>query len=140
MTVEASVTWVEDRRFVGVASSGHAIVLDGSEQKTGPSPMELLLLGLAGCTAADVLEILHKKRQSITRVEVHVRAERAENPPRVYTDIHLEYIVCGHAVSDKAVRDAIRLSKDKYCSASAMLGKTAAITSSHRVEEANSWG
>ena len=140
MTVEASVTWVEDRRFVGVASSGHAIVVDGSGQKTGPSPMELLLVGLAGCTAADVLEILHKKRQFITRVEVHVQAERAENPPRVYTDIHLEYIVCGHDVSDKAVRDAIRLSKDKYCSASAMLGKTAAITSSYRVEEANSRG
>ncbi|NLF13375.1 MAG: OsmC family protein [Anaerolineaceae bacterium] len=140
MTVEASVTWVEDRRFVGVASSGHAIVVDGSGLKTGPSPMELLLMGLAGCTAADVLEILHKKRQFITRVEVHVRGERAENPPRVYTDIHLEYIVCGHDVSDKAVRDAIRLSKDKYCSASAMLGKTAAITSSYRVEEANSRG
>ncbi|MDD3827962.1 MAG: OsmC family protein [Anaerolineae bacterium] len=140
MTVEASVTWVEDRRFVGVASSGHAIVVDGSGLKTGPSPMELLLMGLAGCTAADVLEILHKKRQFITRVEVHARGERAENPPRVYTDIHLEYIVCGHDVSDKAVRDAIRLSKDKYCSASAMLGKTAAITSSYRVEEANSRG
>jgi len=140
MTVEASVTWVEDRRFVGVASSGHAIVVDGSAQKTGPSPMELLLVGLAGCTASDVLEILHKKRQSITHVEVQVRAERAENPPRVYTDIHLEYIVCGHDVSDKAVRDAIRLSKDKYCSASAMLVKTAAITSSYRVEEANGRG
>ena len=124
MTIEASVTWVEDRRFVGLASSGHAIVVDGSAQKAGPSPMELLLLGLAGCTASDVIEILQKKRQSITHVEVRVRAERAENPPRVYTDIHLEYIVCGHDVSDKAVRDAIRLSKDKYCSASAMLAKT----------------
>jgi len=140
MTVEARVTWVEDRRFVGVASSGHAIVVDASQQKAGPSPMELLLLGLAGCTAYDVLEILNKKRQTVTRVEVSAQGERAADPPRVYTTIHLEYLLCGHNISDKAVQDAIRLSKDKYCSASAMLSKTASITASYRVEEADGGG
>lgn len=140
MTVEARVTWVEDDRFVGVASSGHAIVVDASEQKTGPSPMELLLIGLAGCTASDVLTILRKKRQPITCVEVRAAGERAPDPPRVYTTIHLEYLVCGHNVSDKAVQDAIRLSKDKYCSASAMLAQTATITSSYRVKEAGGRG
>lgn len=137
MTIEARVTWVEDRRLVGVASSGHAIVMDGSEQKTAPSPMELLLLGLAGCTATDVLSILEKKRQQVTRVEVRAEGRRAENPPRVYTAIHLEYLICGHGVSDKAVQDCIRLSKDKYCSAAAMLGKTATITASYRIEESD---
>ena len=135
MTIEARVTWVEDKRFVGVASSGHAIVMDGGEQKTGPSPIELLLLGLAGCTASDVISILEKKRQQVTHVEVRAAGERAENPPRVYTAIHLEYLVRGHGISDKAVQDCIRLSKDKYCSASAMLGKTATITASYRIEE-----
>ncbi len=140
MTVEARVTWVEDGRFLGVASSGHGIVVDASQQKTGPSPMELLLIGLAGCTASDVLTILQKKRQPVTRIQVLVEAERAPDPPRVYTSIHLEYLVCGHHVSDKAVEDAIRLSKDKYCSASAMLAKTAAITASYHVEEADGRG
>lgn len=135
MTIEASVAWVEDKRFVGVASSGHAIVMDASEEKTAPSPMELLLMGLLGCTASDVITILRKKRQPITRVEIRAQAERAPDPPRVYTAIHLEYLIYGRGVSDKAVQDAIRLSKDKYCSASAMLGKTASITASYRLEE-----
>jgi putative redox protein len=135
MTIEARVRWVEDKRFVGVASSGHAIVMDGGEEKAGPSPMELLLLGLAGCTAADVIGILEKKRQQVTRVEVRAEGERAPNPPRVYTAIHLEYVIYGRDISDKAVQDCIRLSKDKYCSASAMLGKTAAITASYRILE-----
>jgi putative redox protein len=140
MSIEARVTWVEDNRFVGVASSGHAVVMDASEQKTGSSPMELLLLGLAGCTASDVITILEKKRQRVTRVEVRAEAERAADPPRVYTAIHLEYLICGQGISDKAVQDCIRLSKDKYCSASAMLGKTAAITASYRIEEGDSRG
>jgi len=131
---------VEEKRFVGLSSSDHAIVMDGSEGKTAPSPIELLLLGLAGCTASDILAILHKKRQQVTGVEVRTEAERAADPPRVYTAIHLEYLVCGHNVSEKAVQDAIRLSKDKYCSASAMLGKTAAITAGYRIEEGDGRG
>ena len=135
MTVEARVGWVEDQRFVGQASSGHGIVVDASEEKLGPSPMELILIGLAGCTAYDVLSILEKKRQAVTGLVVNVRGERAESPPRVYTAIHMEYFVRGREVKRKAVEDAIRLSKQTYCSASIMLGKTAEITTSYQIEE-----
>jgi putative redox protein len=135
MTTEAQVTWVEDRRFVGQASSGHAIVVDASSDKLGSSPMELVLIGLAGCTAYDVVEILHRKRQRVTGLAVCARAERAEQPPRVFTSIELEYVVRGRGVKIKAVEDAIRLSKDKYCSASIMLAKTAEIRTAYRIEE-----
>jgi putative redox protein len=97
--------------------------------------MELLLIGLAGCTAYDVMSILEKKRQMVTGLEVTARAERADEPPRVYTKIDVEYVVRGHSVKQKAVEDAIRLSKQKYCSASVMLEKTAEITTSYRIVE-----
>jgi putative redox protein len=134
VTTEAKVTWVEDRRFVGQSSSGHALVVDGSANKLGPSPMELVLMGLVGCTAYDVVSILEKKRQAVAGLEVSARAERAEDPPRVYTEIQVEYVVRGRDIQVKAVEDAIRLSKEKYCSASIMLGKTAHITTSYRIE------
>jgi putative redox protein len=132
---DARVTWVEDTRFVGQASSGHAVVVDGSAEKLGPSPMELMLIGLAGCTAYDVLSILRKKREDVTGLEVAARAERAEHPPRVYTSIEVEYVVRGRGIGVKAVEDAIRLSEEKYCSASIMLGKTASISTGFRIEE-----
>ena len=135
MSTQAKVTWVEDSRFVGSASSGHAVVVDGSAEKLGPSPMELLLIGMAGCTAYDVMSILEKKRQEVTGLEVNARAERAEEPPRVYTDIEVEYVLRGRDIKPKAVEDAIRLSEEKYCSASVMLGKTARITTSYRIVE-----
>ena len=135
MSITASVTWVEDRRFVGKASSGHAIVLDASAEKQASSPMELLLIGMAGCTAYDVMSILEKKRQRVTGLQVSARAERAEEPPRVYTEIEIEYLLRGRGIKPKAVEDAIRLSKEKYCSASIMLGKTAQITTRYRIQE-----
>lgn len=135
MGMTASVTWVEERRFVGRASSGHAIVLDASADKQASSPMELLLIGMAGCTAYDVIDILEKKRQRVTGLEVNARAERADAPPRVYTEIEIEYVLRGRGIKPKAVEDAIRLSKEKYCSASIMLGRTAQITTSFRIEE-----
>jgi putative redox protein len=135
MSMDAQVTWVEDKRFVGRASSGHAIVVDASVEKQGSSPMELLLIGMAGCTAYDVMSILEKKRQGVTGLEVSARAERAEEPPRVYTKIEVEYVLRGRDIKPKAVEDAIHLSKEKYCSASIMLGKTAQITTSYRIEE-----
>ncbi|MGD8473941.1 MAG: OsmC family protein [Anaerolineae bacterium] len=131
----AKVTWVEDRRFMGSASSGHAVVVDASTQKQGSSPMELVLIGMAGCTAYDVMNILEKKRQVVTGLEVTARAERADEPPKVYTRIDVEYIVRGRGVQQKAVEDAIRLSKQKYCSASVMLEKTAEVTTSYRIVE-----
>jgi putative redox protein len=126
--VTASASWADGDKFVGIATSGHAIVVDAGKGKTGPSPMELVLIGLCGCTASDVAGILRKKREPFTRLEVSAEAERAPQPPAVYTAIKLRYRVAGK-VSRKAVEDAVRLSKEKYCSVSQMLGKTAKITS-----------
>lgn len=123
---EARATWIEDHRFSGSASSGHSIVVDGNKE-TGNSPMELVLIGLCGCTAYDVASILGKKREPFTSLEVRALAERATSPPSVYTEIRLTYRV-GGKVSHKAVEDAVRLSEQKYCSVSAMLRQTAKIS------------
>jgi putative redox protein len=123
---EAKATWVDNFRFVAEASSGHSVVVDG-DKKTAGSPMELVLIGLCGCTGYDVASILRKKREPFTSLEVRALAERAADPPSVYTDIKLIYRV-GGKVSHKAVEDAVRLSEEKYCSVSAMLQKTAKIS------------
>jgi putative redox protein len=123
---EAQTVWVEKQCFKGIASSGHSIVVDG-DKAVGNSPMELVLIGLCGCTSYDVVSILQKKREPFTSLEVRARAERAADPPSVYTEIKLVYRV-GGKVSRKAVEDAVHLSKEKYCSVSAMLAKTAKIT------------
>jgi putative redox protein len=125
--MQASTTWVSEDRFVGVATSGHAIVVDASEPKLGSSPMELVLIGLCGCTASDITTILRKKRERWTLLEVRAVAERAPDPPRVFTAIKLLYRVSA-TVSPKAMEDAVRLSKDKYCSVSQMLVRTAVVT------------
>ena len=125
--IEASLTWTDKDRFVGSATSRHAIVIDAGAEKTANSPMELVLLGLCGCTASDVVGILRKKREPFTGLEVQAKGERASGHPAVYTAIHLTYLVRGQ-VSKKAMEDALRLSKEKYCSVSAMLEKTAKIT------------
>jgi putative redox protein len=123
---EAKAQWIEKQRFNGVATSGHSIIVDG-DKATGNSPMELVLIALCGCTGYDVVSILQKKREPFTSLEVRAAAERAAGPPSVYTKIKLIYLV-GGKVSRKAVEDAVRLSKEKYCSVSAMLEKTAKIT------------
>ncbi len=125
--MEAKAKWTDNHRFVAESSSGHAIVVDG-DKKTANSPMELVLVGLCGCTGYDVASILTKKREPFTSLEVRAEAERAAEPPTVYTQIKLIYKVGGR-VSHKAVEDAVRLSKEKYCSVSAMLEKTAKISS-----------
>ena len=126
--VEARVQWTDGERFVAEASSGHALVVDSDrERNTAAGPMELVLVGLCACTATDVVSILRKKREPFTRVEVRAEAERAKQPPTVYETIKLIYTVGGQ-VSKKAVEDAVRLSEEKYCSVSAMLKKTAKIT------------
>lgn len=124
--IEAKLRWVDGERFIVGASSGHAIVVD-AESKTAASPMELVLMGLCACTATDVVSILRKKREPFTRVSVDAQAEKANEPPKVYTQIKLVYTVSGQ-VTRKAVEDAVRLSEEKYCSVSAMLKKTADIT------------
>jgi putative redox protein len=131
--IEASVNWVDQERFVGQVTSRHAIVVDAGKEKTANSPVELVLIALCGCTAADVVGILRKKREPFTGVEVHAKGERATDYPTVFTEIQLTYRVRGQ-VSQKAMEDAVRLSKEKYCSVSAMLGKTAKIT--HTIEYA----
>src|ERR1700730_9134794 len=123
---EAKTTWIEKQRFNGVATSGNSIVIDG-DKNGGNSPMELVLIGLCGCTGYDVVSILQKKREPFTSLEVRAEAERAAEPLAEYTQIKLIYRV-GGKVSHKAVEDAVRLSKEKYCSVSAMLQKTAKIT------------
>jgi putative redox protein len=123
---EAHATWITEQQFEGIASSGHKILVDG-DKKTGNSPMELVLIGLCGCTGYDVVSILRKKREPFTSVEVRAQAERAVTPPTVYTEIRLVYRV-GGKVSHKAVEDAVRLSEEKYCSVAAMLNKSARIS------------
>jgi putative redox protein len=125
--IEAVLNWTDKDRFVGSATSRHSIVIDTATEKTANSPMELVLLALCGCTASDVVGILRKKREAFTGLEVRAKAERADGHPAVYTAIHLTYLVRGQ-VSEKAMEDAVRLSKEKYCSVSAMLEKTAKIT------------
>ena len=127
---EAKTTWIEKQKFNGVASSGHNITVDG-DKRAGNSPMELLLIGLCGCTAYDVVSILSKKREPLASLEVGAEAERATTPPSVYTEIRLVYKV-GGKVSRKAMEDAVQLSEQKYCSVAAMLNKTAKI--SYRIE------
>lgn len=137
----AKVTWVEGMQFVAEAGSGHAIVIDGEPanggRNTGTRPMELVLEGLAGCTAMDVIHILRRKRQNVTGLEVKVEGERADTHPKVYIRIHITYIVRGRQLSEKAVHDAVNLSKDKYCSVSAMLKSTADISYNVIIEDAD---
>ena len=122
----AKVLWSDNERYIGVADSRHALVLDTAKEKTANTPMELVLIALCGCTASDVVGVLRKKREPFTSLEVIAEGQRAEDYPQVYTDIKLTYRV-GGKVSPKAVEDAVRLSKEKYCSVSAMLAKTAKI-------------
>jgi len=124
--IEVKTKWIREQQFEGVSSSGQRVLID-ADKKTAASPMELVLLGLCGCTASDVVTILGKKRQPWTSLEIRAEAERAPSPPAVYTAIRLTYRV-GGKVSPKAVEDAVRLSEDKYCSVAAMLKKTAKIS------------
>ena len=124
--IEAYALWTDHERFIGQASSGHALAVDAGSGKTANSPMELVLIALCTCTASDVVGILRKKREPFTSLEVRATAERAETFPKVYTNIRLVYRVGGN-VTHKAVKDAVRLSREKYCSVSAMLEKMARI-------------
>lgn len=129
--MKARIKWVEDRTFTGQTESGHKIVFGtASEQgtKPGPSPMELVLIGTGGCSAYDVIHILEKGREPIEDCIVEMDADRAETDPKVFTRIHMHFIVKGRGLSPEKVERAVRLSADKYCSASAMMAKTATVT------------
>ncbi len=130
--MRARIKWVEDRTFIGESGSGHKVVLGtapGPEGRTpGPSPMELVLIGTGGCSAFDVVHILEKGREAIEDCIVEIDAERAEQDPKVFIRIHMHFIVKGRGLATNKVERAISLSVEKYCSASAMLAKTATIT------------
>jgi len=130
--MKARVKWVEDATFLGESASGHAVVMDGPPESGGRDlgirPMEMVLLGMGGCTAFDVVMILKKSRQPVTDCVVEMEAERATSEPKVFTRIHVHFIVTGSGLSDKQVGRAVELSAEKYCSASIMLGKAVDIT------------
>ena len=125
--ISAKAIWTDNERYIGEATSRHAVVMDTAKEKTANTPMELVLIALCGCTASDVVGILRKKRELFTTLEVTAEGERAEGYPAVYTNIKVTYRV-GGKVSHKAMEDAVKLSKEKYCSVSAMLEKTAKIS------------
>lgn len=140
MTKTAEVTWKGNMHFTGSAGTGFGLTLDAAPEVGGHDmgfrPTELILMGLAGCTAMDVISILRKKRQDVTDFEVRVTGDQADDFPKVFTDIHIAYIVRGHDVDPAAVERSIELSETKYCMATAMLRQAANITSSYEVAEA----
>lgn len=137
--MECKVNWVEatGMAFLAETGSGHAVVMDGAPEgggrNLGPRPMEMVLLGTGGCTAYDVVLILKRSREPVTGCEVSVKAERAGEDPKVFTKIHFHYKIRGNGLKSAAVERAINLSKNKYCSASIMLGKTASITHTYEI-------
>lgn len=132
--MKARVKWIEDRTFVGATEFGHKVVFgtasgaDGSKPKPGPSPMELVLIGAGGCSAYDVVHILEKSREAVEDCVIEMDADRAETDPKVFTRIHMHFIVTGRGLSEAKVKRAIDLSVEKYCSATAMLSRTAAMS------------
>ncbi|MBN1667739.1 MAG: OsmC family protein [Anaerolineales bacterium] len=130
---EVIAEWQGEMAFIGKNQAGGRVQMGEIDGQAGVSPMELLLVGLAGCTGVDVVHILKKKRAPLEDLKVRVRAKRAADYPMVYTHIEIEYLLWGQELDPKAVEQAIQLSEEKYCSASAMLGKTAQLHSSYRI-------
>ena len=130
----ARLRYAGDEAFVAEPGSGHALVTSFGQRHTAASPMELLLVALGGCTGADIVSILEKKRQRVTGYEIEVRGERRAEHPRIYTSIEVVHRVRGYAIDPKAVQHAIELSETKYCSVSAMLGAAAQITMRYEIE------
>lgn len=137
--MKATVKWVDGMMFLGETGSGHAVVMDGAPEAGGRNhgvrPMEMLLLGLGGCTSFDVVLILKRGREPVNGCQVEITAERADSDPKVFTKIHLDYRLSGKGLAPAKVERAIALSKEKYCSASIMLGATADITTAYSVSE-----
>ena len=121
------------RQFVATSGSGHAMVIDDPAGNTGPKPVELVAMGLAGCTAFDVINILRKKRQQVTAYEVKVEADQASDPPQVFTKVRIHHVITGVDVTTQAVEEAIRLSEEKYCSVGAMIQKSAELHTTYEI-------
>jgi len=140
--MKATVDWSGNASFKATSGSGHSVQLDGPPdhggENLGPRPMELLLMGVGGCSSFDVMSILKKSRQNVTNCHCELEAERADAVPAVFTSIHLHFVVTGHNLKEKQVERAVSLSAEKYCSASIMLGKAGVcITHSHEILEAS---
>lgn len=137
--MKVRVKWLDHMSFVGESGSGHSVVMDGPPadggRNLGVRPMEMVLLGLGGCTAFDVVLILKRARQQVTDCQVHIEAERSEDIPKVFTKIHVKFEVSGKKLSEKQVARAVDLSADKYCSVSKMLEHTAEVTHSYEIIE-----
>ena len=125
--MQARIKWIENAAFAGETGSGHAVVIDGPAdiggRNLGVRPMELMLLSVGACSAVDVVHILRKGRHAVADVQVEVKGDRADTDPKVFTRIHLHFVVSGEALTDKVVERAVQLSAEKYCSASIMLGR-----------------
>lgn len=137
--MQCTVKWVDGMLFLAETGSNHTLVMDGAPEgggrNLGPRPMETVLAGAGGCTAYDVVLILKRSGQQVTGCHVELRADRAASDPKVFTSIHMHWVVRGHGLKSNLVESAIKLSHSKYCSASAMLGKTAAITHDFEIVE-----
>jgi len=138
--MKARVKWVENAMFLAESGSGHSIVMDGPPEAGGHNlgvrPMEMLLMGMGGCASFDVIHILRKGRQDVRDCQAFLDAERSETEPKVFTRIHIHFVVTGKGLTDALVERAVNLSAEKYCSASIMLGKTATITHDFKLVEA----
>ncbi len=138
--MKARIKWIENVAFVAESESGHAMVMDGAPEgggrNLGPRPMEVMLMGTGGCTAYDVVHILRKSRAPVTDCVLEIDSERAAEDPKVFTKIHFHFIVTGRGLKPAQVERAVQLSAEKYCSASIMLAKTAAITHDFEIREA----
>lgn len=135
--MKTTISWRGNASFIGETERGNSVIMDGPPemggQNSGPRPMEMLLLGLGGCTAFDVVMILQKARQPVADCIVEIEAERAETEPKVFTSIHVHFKVYGDGLVEKRVAQAVELSATKYCSASIMLGKTAKVTHDYEI-------
>jgi putative redox protein len=139
--MKARIKWIDKAMFVGQSGSGHSVVMDGPPesggQNLGVRPMEMLILGMGGCTAFDVMHILKKSRQNVTDCIVDITADRVDEEPKVFSKIHIHFIIDGVQLKEKQVQRAVELSAEKYCSASIMLGKTAEITHDYEIRDSS---
>ena len=135
MASTARVTWVESRQFIGVDSTNHSVVISSTSDGIGMKPSDLLMVALGGCIAYDVVDILEKKRQKLTGFKIIVSGEQDEDPPWTFRKLHMHFTVRGRGLKEKAVRDAITLAEEKYCSVAATLRGTAEIDYAYTIEE-----
>ncbi|HAL62747.1 MAG TPA: osmotically inducible protein OsmC [Chloroflexi bacterium] len=132
---QVKVKWVQGKQFVGTDSTGHSLVMSSSEEGTGLKPSDLLLLGLGGCTGVDVISILEKQHQKVTDLEVMITGEQDPDPPWTFRRIEIEYLLRGEGLKEEAVRRAIQLSEEKYCSVGATISGVAEMASSFQIVE-----